>query len=282
MLFRRSPAPPGSKAAGPRGYRAYAVGDVHGRLDLLEDMLGLIEADASSRPKAKTVLVFLGDLIDRGPQSAQVVERLRLYRPSFATTRFLMGNHEEVMLRVLEGDSALLGDWLKFGGGECVQSYGVDPAKLGTMPPRKALESVKSAIPQTHVDFLRSFADTASFGGYLFVHAGIRPGVSVHDQRQKDLRWIRDPFLEDESEHGVVVVHGHTISEQVELRSNRIGVDTGAYRSGILTALGIQGPERWFLQTSGAIDEPAEGDRVPNGASKSPRRVADASVEGSS
>lgn len=263
MLFGRGHSPRERRPAGPRGRRAYAVGDVHGRLDLLEEMLSLIEADIASRPKTKTVLVFLGDLIDRGPHSAQVVERLRLYKPDFATTMFLMGNHEEVMLRVLAGDADLLRDWLTFGGAECVQSYGLDPEELKRTRPASALQELKKAIPEAHVEFLRSFGDTVSFGGYLFVHAGIRPGVPLADQLQKDLRWIRDPFLEDESDHGLVVVHGHTITERVEERPNRIGVDTGAYRSGVLTAVALERSERWFLRTSGAIGAAAEIDRVP-------------------
>lgn len=241
-----------TQPAGPRGHRAYVVGDVHGRLDLLNDLLDKIEQDVSRRRRLRTSIVFLGDLIDRGPDSAGVVERLRVYRPPFAKPMFLMGNHEEVMLRVLAGDADLLRSWLRFGGTECAKSYGLDPKELKRMPPAAALQAVRAAVPENHVDFLRSFGDTVSFGGYLFVHAGIRPGVRLPDQLQKDLRWIRDPFLEDESDHGWVVVHGHTITEQVEVRSNRIGVDTGAYRSGVLTAVALERYDRWFLRTGGA------------------------------
>lgn len=258
----------GRKTAGPKGHRAYAVGDVHGRLDLLNEMLSLIEADLAARPKAKNVIVFLGDLIDRGPESAQVVERLRLYSPSQAQTVFLMGNHEEVMLRVLDGDAALLGDWLKFGGAECVRSYGVDPAELKEMDQKSAIELLKRAVPEEHLDFLGSFADTLSFGSYLFVHAGIRPGVTLADQEQKDLRWIRSPFLDTDRDHGFIVVHGHTITPQVEECGNRIGLDTGAYRSGLLTALVIEGTERWLLQTNGGIPSCAEADRAPRSSAK--------------
>jgi serine/threonine protein phosphatase 1 len=252
------------EAAGPRGHRAYAVGDIHGRLDLLDQLLDKIEADDRSRPKAKTTIVFLGDLIDRGPQSAEVVERLRRYRPSFAKTVFLAGNHEEVLLRVIAGETELIADWLKFGGAECVRSYGVDPAELRRLPPAESLRLLRSRIPEEHVAFLRSFVDSATFGNYLFVHAGIRPGVALASQEKSDLRWIRQPFLDDEREHGHVVVHGHTISEEVEIRPNRIGVDTGAYRTGVLTALGIESDERWLLQT-GAIQQQEWG-RVANAA----------------
>ena len=233
----------------PPGYRLYAVGDVHGRDDLLEDLLAQIEADARQRGKAKLVLVFLGDLIDRGPASRQVVERLRTYRPEDVRRVFLAGNHEEVLLRIVAGEESLIADWLRFGGAECLASYGVDAAQLRTLPPAQAIESIRSAIPQPHVEFLHGFEDTFRAGGYLFVHGGIRPGVPLAQQSRTDLRWIREPFLKDGSDHGFTVVHGHTICEQVEERANRIGIDTGAYRSGVLTALGLEGAARWYLQS---------------------------------
>lgn len=246
------------RPTGPRGHRAYAIGDVHGRLDLLDDLLGRIEADAGSRSKARTSIIFLGDLIDRGPQSAGVVERLRLYRPRFARTVFLMGNHEEVLLRLLAGESGLLRDWLRFGGAECARSYGVDPAELRRLDEDSALQRLRDAVPKSHVAFLESFADTASFGSYLFVHAGIRPGVPLASQAQSDLRWIRHPFLADDRDHGQMVVHGHTICEAVEVRPNRIGIDTGAYRTGVLSALAIEGAERWVVQTASPSQEGAD------------------------
>ncbi len=249
MIWSRSFVARRSGSAAPRGHRAYAVGDIHGRLDLLEDLLGRIEADNRARRRARTSIIFLGDLIDRGPESAQVVERLRLYRPDFAKTIFIMGNHEEVLLRILAGESELIRDWLQFGGAECARSYGIDPAKLRGMRGPEAIQLLKRSIPREQVQFLSSFVDTASFGNYLFVHAGIRPGVPLANQVPHDLRWIRMPFLSDESDHGRIVVHGHTISEEVEVRANRIGVDTGAYHTGMLSAVGLQGDERWLLQT---------------------------------
>lgn len=235
---------------GPEGYRAYAIGDVHGRLDLLDQLLVKIEADMAGRPRAQNMVVFLGDLIDRGPQSAQVIERLRTWRAHDATTVFLCGNHEEVLLRVLAGEPTVLADWLKFGGAQCLASYGLSATGLGDEGEPAALAAIKAAIPADHQTFLASFADTFRFGDYLFVHAGIRPGRDVSAQEQKDLRWIRHPFLDDVTDHGFVVVHGHTISEVVEERANRVGIDTGAYRSGILTAIAIEGGQRWFLDTA--------------------------------
>jgi len=233
----------------PRGHRAYAIGDVHGRLDLLEQLLSEIERDRSVRPARKTLLIFLGDLIDRGPNSAQVIERLRTYSSNGVRTAFLLGNHEEVLLRIVDGDTSLIPTWLQFGGAQCLQSYGADWRRIAREADEKALKMIRNAIPAEHIAFINSFIDTCRFGDYLFVHAGIRPGVTLDEQLQSDLRWIRDPFLFDDSDHGCIVVHGHTIREGVEERPNRIGIDTGAYRTGVLTALVIEGDQRRYLQT---------------------------------
>ncbi len=238
-----------SRPVGASGCRAYVVGDIHGRLDLLEDLLAKIHAELQHRPSDKTLLVFVGDLIDRGPASAQVIERLRTYRRAGIQPVFILGNHEEVLLRIVEGDTSLVESWLEFGGLQCLQSYGVDFTRFLGKSADELVEIVRSAVPAIHVEFLESFIDSWRFGDYLFVHAGIRPGIALEEQRQSDLRWIRAPFLRDERDHGFVVVHGHTISEDVEERSNRIGIDTGAYRTGILTALAIDGEDRWLLHT---------------------------------
>jgi len=245
-----------SRTAAPRGpkdQRAYVVGDVHGRLDLLDQLLALIHDDFDQRPVAKGLLVFLGDLIDRGPESAQVVERLRAYRHRTLRPIFLLGNHEEVLLRLLAGETDLLRGWLRFGGTQCLESYGADPRAIAVASPANALSAIRAAIPASHVDFLRSFADTCSFGDYLLVHAGIRPGIALDQQRQSDLRWIREPFLLDDSDHGFVVVHGHTISNGIDERANRIGIDTGAYRTGTLTALAIEEDSRRYMDTAATV-----------------------------
>ena len=246
----------------PDGYRIYAVGDVHGCDDLLGELLARIEIDHAARGPAGAVLVFLGDLIDRGPSSAAVVERLRTYQFAGGRVVFLTGNHEEVLLRILDGDAQLIPDWLQFGGAECLASYGVDAAHLRRLAPQRALRVIRSAIPEGHAAFLRSFDDTFRAGDYLFVHAGIRPGIPLDEQLRSDLRWIREPFLADRAEHGFVVVHGHTIRPEVEEQSNRIGIDTGAYRFGKLTALGLEGPDRWRIEAlsadEGIARRPAE------------------------
>lgn len=238
-----------NRPRGKAGARAYAVGDIHGRLDLLDALLRRVEDDIAGRRAKKTYIVFLGDLIDRGPDSAGVVERLRTWRPRHGRPIFLSGNHEEVLLRILGGDASILPDWLKFGGAECARSYGVDVDALRRMEDDEAIEALRAKVPRAHREFLANFADTFRFGDYLFVHAGIRPGLAVEDQDPHDLRWIRDPFLADAKEHGFIVVHGHTIVPDVEERPNRIGIDTGAYHSGVLTAIGVEETERWFLST---------------------------------
>jgi serine/threonine protein phosphatase 1 len=235
---------------GPSDLRVYAVGDVHGRRDLLDQLLDKIEQDISSRAPRRTLIVFLGDLIDRGPDSRGVIERLCGYTPPGVQSVFLIGNHEEIFLRLLRGEPGLLRSWLTFGGSACLSSYGVDLAALEQAEETAALRIIRRSIPAAHVDFLESFVDTFRAGDFLFVHAGLRPGVPLPHQSQRDLRWIREPFLEDRSNHGMMVVHGHTISDDVDERVNRIGIDTGAYKSGILTALAIEGDQRWFLDTA--------------------------------
>ena len=231
----------------PRGYRAYAVGDIHGRLDLLDAMLSKVECDLAERKPRRALLLFLGDIIDRGPSSSQAIERLRTYRHPSLRMVCLMGNHEEVLLRLLSGERGILDSWLRFGGAECLESYGVDAQTILPMQESEALAAIKRAVPEAHRKFIAGFADTLRFGDYLFVHAGIRPSIDLTMQSQSDLRWIRQPFLDDDTDHGFVVVHGHTISGEVVERPNRIGIDTGAYKSGVLTALVLEGSERRYL-----------------------------------
>ena len=246
LFFSRSSGP-----AGPRGRRAYAIGDIHGCLGLLENLLARIEREIDANPRPKTSIVFLGDVVDRGPESAGVIERLRTYSNPHASAHFIMGNHEEVMLRVIDGETDLLQSWLRFGGADTLKSYGVEqPRELLKMEGEEVTAILKSAIPETHRNFVRTFADSISFGDYVFVHAGIRPGIDLSEQSHSDLRWIRDPFLDDPTDHGFVVIHGHTITNHVDVAPNRIGIDTGAFCTGVLTAIGIEGPRRWLIQTS--------------------------------
>ncbi|MCA1654769.1 MAG: metallophosphoesterase [Sphingomonadales bacterium] len=254
MIFRRLKSRPsgGERALPciPAGLRAYAIGDIHGRLDLLDRMLAAIHEDLAGREPAENHLLILGDLIDRGPDSRGVVERLSHYHCRNVRLVVLSGNHEEVLLRLLQGEFGLLDDWLTFGGAETVQSYGLDPDELHDIGGRAAIARIRGAIPEDHRHFLEAAVDTVKIGDYLFVHAGIRPAVHLSMQLQKDLRWIRQPFLDDDTDHGFVVVHGHTISREVVERPNRIGLDTGAYASGRLSALGLEAGERWFLEAT--------------------------------
>lgn len=242
----------GSKAkGGPPNLRAYAVGDIHGRLDLLRDLLARIERDNATRSPARTYLVFLGDLVDRGPDSCGVIEHLIAHLPTFSRSIFLKGNHEEFLIRVLDGDEGMMIDWLAYGGYECCESYGLSKGWMLNVSASEIMERLQAAVPPSHRRFLEGMADSFRFGDYLFVHAGIRPGVPIQEQSGKDLRWIRDGFLDDRTDHGVVVVHGHTIVESPEEHPNRIALDTGAYRSGVLTAIGLEGRNRWFISARG-------------------------------
>ncbi|KQN91023.1 hypothetical protein ASE95_12225 [Sphingomonas sp. Leaf231] len=247
MTFRRLLGlPPVHRARVPPGYRVYAIGDVHGRADLLRPLLGWIGEDSAKRGAVEHVhVVLLGDLVDRGPASAQVIELLSS-GDAPGRRHFLRGNHEEMMLEIIDGEVAAASNWLAHGGVQTLESYGIDPAPYWDDP--EALPAaMRAAIPAAHVALLRAMLGQVRIGDYLFVHAGIRPGVPLDQQDGRDLRWIRKPFLGSRADHGVVVVHGHTIAPTVQFRHNRIGIDTGAYRTGRLTALGLEGEARWVL-----------------------------------
>ncbi|GAA0306483.1 metallophosphoesterase family protein [Sphingomonas oligophenolica] len=234
---------------GPAGARAYAIGDVHGRLDLLDEMLNVIKWDRRQTGPARDYLILLGDVIDRGPDSRGVIERLMALSGDVRPV-FLMGNHEEMMLRVLGDEPEAVHQWLTYGGYEFAQSYGVEVGKLAALSPIDAAASIRAKVPASHLAFIEGFADSFTFGDYLFVHAGLRPGRTLAEQDTHDLRWIREEFIDDDSDHGCMVVHGHTISAQPEQMENRIGIDTGAYRTGILTALRIEGDQRRLISVS--------------------------------
>lgn len=240
--------PPFQPALDP-GQRVYAIGDVHGRADLLERLIDLIEIDDAARGPADIQLIFLGDLIDRGTRSAQVVETVGHLLRSSGQVRLIKGNHEEVFLAAIGGCAKSMQLLLKIGGSETLQSYGIsrEEADGGTM--QDLADLLESRIPRAHVETLEGAESMIVMGDYVFVHAGIRPGVPLDRQNERDLRWIRKPFLEARRRDRLMVVHGHTPTEDVEIRSNRIGIDTGACYSGKLTALGLEGTDRWVLQT---------------------------------
>lgn len=233
----------------PDGMRVYAIGDIHGRLDLFEALLAQIDADNAHRPPADVRLILLGDLIDRGPASAGVVEKAMLLRRSSTAVSMLMGNHEEVFLRAIEGDVRATRLLVRVGGRATLLSYGFTDQEYQDLDFEGLTARLAERIPAAHVAFISSFEDVIQHGDYAFVHAGIRPGVGLAEQRVSDLRWIREEFLRHDGSHGCVVIHGHSISEDVDQRPNRIGIDTGAFASGRLTAIALEGAERWFLQT---------------------------------
>jgi len=251
--FKGGGAPAGA-AVEPDGVRVYAVGDIHGRVDLLNSLLDLISDDVTAEAgEAEVTLVFLGDYVDRGPDSRLVIETLRQLK-AYAGDRvsMLKGNHEEALLGFI-ADPASGPLWTDFGGRETLRAYGVNPPHLraDTEGWIEARDAFVAAIPDDHMRFLESLRLTETIGDYLFVHAGVRPGVPLSDQKEKDLLWIREEFLQSRRALDQMVVHGHTPTEKPEIMNGRIGVDTGAYATGVLTALVLQGETRSFLQTGG-------------------------------
>jgi len=250
LLRKRPPVRPIDSAAIPAGRRVYAIGDVHGRNDLLQQLLDKIIKDDGQRGKADSEIIFLGDLVDRGPDSAGVIDTAMRLKATAGNVRFLMGNHEEVYLAAATGDEKSVRFFNRIGGRETILSYEISMKEYIELDMTQLAERIPELFPQEHVDFIAGFEDQIIIGDYAFVHAGIRPGVPLAEQRKKDLRWIREEFLSQQEAHEKIIVYGHTISDEVVEAGNRIGIDTGAYYSDKLTALALQGSERWYLDTS--------------------------------
>lgn len=249
FLKRKRPAPEPGPPPSVGSRRVYAVGDIHGRADLLLELLELIGQDDARRGHRPFHLVLLGDLIDRGPRSAHVIDQAMVLARSGIDVRFLKGNHEEVFIRAARGDARAVPFFMRIGGGDTLTSYGLAPADQTTMDAVQLSDWMVRHVPRAHVDFVEDFEDQIEFHDYLFVHAGIKPHVSLENQTPTDLRWIRAEFLEHQAPFPRMVIHGHTITDEVDERPNRIGIDTGAYHSGRLTAIGLEGEERWFIAT---------------------------------
>ena len=223
----------------PTGTRIYAVGDIHGRLDLLDRLLSQIEADIASRPISKPLCVFLGDYIDRGPSSRATIDRLIEYGASGKSV-FLKGNHELIAVRCLTGRN-FFDQWMRLGGYETLLSYGVAPENIAD---RNAIAKLQAefhdAFPQAHFRFFRNLQTSFACGDFFFAHAGVKPDVELSEQREQDLLWIREEFLSSSQDFGKIIVHGHTPTLEIEVAPNRINIDTGAFATGRLTCLVIE------------------------------------------
>ena len=232
----------------PDGKRMYCVGDIHGRADLLEQLHEMIEADASGYDGDKQLL-YLGDYIDRGEESRRVVDiLLQQPLPGFEAIH-LLGNHEQALLDFLLDPHAMT-SWLGFGGVTTLHSYGIE---TGLVSSPRYLEAIRAELeeklPHSHREFYENCILCHAEGSYYFVHAGIRPGVALEKQQFEDQLWIREAFTASMANHGAVVVHGHTICAEPELLLNRIGIDTGAFATGVLTALVLEGNDQRLIQT---------------------------------
>jgi len=225
----------------PAGMRVYAVGDIHGCATRLEDLHRLIAADLAARPVAEPLLLHVGDYVDRGPDSRAVIARLAAGPPiPGLPTVNLTGNHEQMMLKTLASlDPDDIENWLANGGEETLRSWELNPFDDP--------EAWPAAIAPAHTAFMRDMPLMHRAGGYLFVHAGVRPGVKLDRQSREDLLWIRDPFLSHDGDLGLVVVHGHTPVSAPLVRRNRIDIDTGAYLGGDLTCAVLEGDRIGFL-----------------------------------
>lgn len=235
----------------PPGLRVYAIGDIHGRDDLLASLLQRIEMDAKAAPVERDILIYLGDYVDRGLQSKQVLDRLTGHPLAGFEHVFLKGNHEQALLQFLS-DPAFGKTWKYYGGLETLHSYGINELTLTDDPAafERAREHFAEVLPEAHRHFLETLQVSAELGGYFFAHAGVRPGISLNRQIEEDLLWIREEFLQSSASFGKIVIHGHTPGEEVVVRRNRIGIDTGAYMTGVLTALVLEGDEKRFIQTN--------------------------------
>lgn len=223
----------------PNGLRIYAFGDIHGRLDLLDNLLARTIEDVSLRPTVRPCFIFLGDYIDRGLSSRETINSLIKLSESYECV-FLKGNHEQIAVKCLR-DRSLFDQWMRLGGWETLLSYGVRPDKLIKGKQTVELQAAfHDALPLRHLRFFRDLQSSFTCGDYFFAHAGVKPDVELARQKENDLLWIRDEFLLSSVDFGKIVVHGHTPNEQIDIRPNRINIDTGAFATGRLTCLVIE------------------------------------------
>ena len=233
----------------PDGVRVYAIGDIHGRLDLLNQCLCQIDEDLAENRTIRPIYVFLGDYIDRGPSSRGTIDRL-IELGTLRECVFLKGNHEDLALRSLT-DASLFPRWVRLGGLETLVSYGI---RATTSAERRdvltAQAAFQNALPASHVEFLASLKTHFCCGSYFFAHAGVKPGVELSKQNEQDLLWIRDEFLSSTADFGRIIVHGHTPTPRVEARTNQINVDTAAYASNLLSCLVLNDKDLFIIDSS--------------------------------
>ena len=223
----------------PAGVRIYAVGDIHGRVDLLDAVLKRIETDLEQNPISMPIEVYLGDYIDRGPSSREVIDRL-IARDRTIRGIFLKGNHESYLTEFTT-NPRILDEWQQFGGLETLRSYGIVPSiNNGADAQARLAAGLRRALPPSHTGFLNNLRLSFTCGDFFFVHAGVRPGIPLTKQREEDLLWIRQDFLLCEEEFSKIIVHGHTPMLDPDIRPNRINIDTGAYATGRLTCLKLE------------------------------------------
>lgn len=235
----------------PHVRRCYAIGDIHGRIDLFERLISIIKRDSLARGDASSRIILLGDIIDHGPDSCRLVQYCRILTER--TDRFVMlkGDHEDMMVAALrDGGMSAIDRWFDHGAAATLASWGVAARSISHGDREAIIAEARDIIDPDLIDWLDSLPLTIRHDDHLFVHAGIRPGIALRDQSAHDLITIRKGFLESDADHGVTVVHGHSIYEAgPDWRANRIGIDTGAYRTGRLTALGVEEGDAWPLST---------------------------------
>jgi len=234
----------------PEDVRVYAIGDLHGRLDLLRQLLDKISIDSASRGARRNKIIFLGDYIDRGGDARTLLDFISTGPVDGFETVYLVGNHEDYLLRFMD-DTTIGPQWLKYGGRNTLDNYAITPALAapGAEDFDGIQEELRRAVPESHLAFLRGLKTWHIEGGYLFVHAGIRPGIPIEQQTRHDLTFSREGFVDCDEDHGYVVVHGHTVHATPEFLPNRINIDTGAFESGTLTCLNLEGESQAILQT---------------------------------
>jgi serine/threonine protein phosphatase 1 len=239
----------GRRPSLPAELRIYAIGDIHGRLDLLDELLARISSDIALRPTARPLYVFLGDYIDRGSASRETIDRLIEHGKTHESV-FLKGNHELIAIKCLS-DRGLFDQWLRLGGLETLVSYGVPAETLANGKQIAELQSAfHGALPQAHFRFFRDLKNSFECGDFFFAHAGVKPNVELSRQKENDLLWIRGEFLTSTDDFGKIIVHGHTPTHEIEVAPNRINIDTGAFATGRLSCLVLEGEELSVIDTA--------------------------------